>query len=749
MASKATCWLSILSVALAITCTAANTHSCERGEPVCECEAGKTSCEFTLTVEEIRTFTRYNVTDPEVGAVVNYINETTGELQSVGKRGCANLSANCIDAHFVDGKTYRLAIAVNGLIPGPTLIADEGQEVTINVENRLASEGISVHWHGIHQINTPWMDGVGLITQCPINPESSFRYWFRATPSGTFWYHSHTGAQRTDGLFGALIIREDSSRKETIRQELIKFRIGQFEDLPEQHTLTLLDWQQEASLDLFTQLSGSGFYRIPNDNSMEQYLDLPKPIGQVPNPADKPYKATESYDGGDVGPVPYFSGIINGLGRHTNVSYNQTRLTNFTVENGKMYRFRLIGAQGVYAYRFSIDGHKLIVLATDGFFVEPVSEVDYIIIHTGERYDFLLNATQPGGLENYWITAETLEIKPHQDCQSMGHVAEAILHYGQRDDAPISSLQYEPIKTNSPTRKCEENGCKAVNCPFENFPRSCNIDCMNIHDFRLLEATPSDSVPSNEVPAEHRIFFNFNFEGLGEGSSINGRKFILPPAPPQTQSADFMEQAEQCDIEKSCNPHTSDCTCVHVRSIPYGETIQFIFSAIGRFNNSHPIHLHGHSFQVAHIGYPNYTQTTGMIQEHNREIKCNDTDCRATDSECKPDRCTQPTGWANVTGPTLSINNKTVRKDTVIVPAGGYVIISFISDNPGYWFLHCHIEVHQLEGMAVIINEAENRQRNAPGSILRNKCGNNNALYLLPSSILLLVASVLVYIVIG
>ena len=30
-----------------------------------------------------------------------------------------------------------------------------------------------------------------------------------------------------------------------------------------------------------------------------------------------------------------------------------------------------------------------------------------------------------------------------------------------------------------------------------------------------------------------------------------------------------------------------------------------------------------------------------------------------------------------------------VRKDTVIVPAGGYVVIAFVGDNPGYWFLHC------------------------------------------------------------
>ncbi|CAB3990117.1 L-ascorbate oxidase-like, partial [Paramuricea clavata] len=61
--------------------------------------------------------------------------------------------------------------------------------------------------------------------------------------------------------------------------------------------------------------------------------------------------------------------------------------------------------------------------------------------------------------------------------------------------------------------------------------------------------------------------------------------------------------------------------------------------------------------------------------------------------------------------------SKTVRKDTVIVPSGGYVVVEFIADNPGHWFLHCHIESHQLEGMAVVINEVETRQNPPPNGM--------------------------------
>jgi hypothetical protein len=39
------------------------------------------------------------------------------------------------------------------------------------------------------------MDGVPMITQCPIQSETSFRYKFHATNPGTHFYHSHYGKQ--------------------------------------------------------------------------------------------------------------------------------------------------------------------------------------------------------------------------------------------------------------------------------------------------------------------------------------------------------------------------------------------------------------------------------------------------------------------------------------------------------------------------------------------------------------------------
>ena len=85
----------------------------------------------------------------------------------------------------------------------------EGDRIIVDVINRLENgEGISIHWHGLYQKNTPYMDGISMLTQCPILPHTTFRYNFTANNSGTHWWHGHTGFHRADGLFGALIVRQ-------------------------------------------------------------------------------------------------------------------------------------------------------------------------------------------------------------------------------------------------------------------------------------------------------------------------------------------------------------------------------------------------------------------------------------------------------------------------------------------------------------------------------------------------------------
>ena len=85
----------------------------------------------------------------------------------------------------------------------------KGDQIVVDVRNEMVNgEGISIHWHGQYQNFSPYMDGVGMVTQCPILPYTSFRYNFTASNPGTHWWHGHTGVHRSDGLFGALIVRQ-------------------------------------------------------------------------------------------------------------------------------------------------------------------------------------------------------------------------------------------------------------------------------------------------------------------------------------------------------------------------------------------------------------------------------------------------------------------------------------------------------------------------------------------------------------
>ena len=419
--------------------------TCDHTTPVCECEDEKlidNVCRFCFEIEQRHTFTRYlldtdDIEIPGYGGRVWYFN-STGQLDELPPEpndmpsSCVN-NPNCTDAYTTDGNSFRSILTINNRFPAPTLIVPNNSIVLVDVYNRLSSEATSIHWHGMHQMNTPWMDGVEHITQCGIAPSSSFRYIFRAFPPGTHWYHSHSGAQRTDGLFGALIVREDSPPQD----------IDPFIDEPENYTLTLIDWQKENSLDLFAQIH-AGIRYFDQDG-------VPPTPTRTANANDPRVPRTCSPDGTEVGPVSYWSGLINGLGRHRDVSYDKSLLSTFTVQPNSLYRFRLIGAQSLFAYRFSIDEHNLTIIATDGHFVKEIS-LDFIIIHSGERYDFLLQTMETTSKTNFLIRAETLEAEGSDPniCRNgqdqlfpiySNHSAEAILHYGSVSDIPSNQIR--------------------------------------------------------------------------------------------------------------------------------------------------------------------------------------------------------------------------------------------------------------------------------------------------------------------
>lgn len=104
-----------------------------------------------------------------------------------------------------DGRE-RVVLAVNGSVPGPTIIADWGDNIIVHVTNNMTNNGSSIHWHGVRQNYTNQMDGVPSVVQCPIAPGDTKTYSWRATQYGSSWYHSHFAVQAWDGIFGGIII---------------------------------------------------------------------------------------------------------------------------------------------------------------------------------------------------------------------------------------------------------------------------------------------------------------------------------------------------------------------------------------------------------------------------------------------------------------------------------------------------------------------------------------------------------------
>ncbi|KAG8050836.1 hypothetical protein GUJ93_ZPchr0009g527 [Zizania palustris] len=97
-------------------------------------------------------------------------------------------------------------MTVNGQFPGPTLEAEEGDTLVVDVVNR-GRHNVSLHWHGVRQMRTGWSDGPEYVTQCPVRPGRSYRYRFTvAAQEGTLWWHAHSSWLRAT-VYGALLIR--------------------------------------------------------------------------------------------------------------------------------------------------------------------------------------------------------------------------------------------------------------------------------------------------------------------------------------------------------------------------------------------------------------------------------------------------------------------------------------------------------------------------------------------------------------
>ncbi len=119
-----------------------------------------------------------------------------------------------------DGSFERLW-TFNGRTPGPEIRARVGDTVTVRFRNRLPVPS-TIHWHGIEINNRS--DGTQ-VTQNLVPPGGSYRYRFKVTRPGIFWYHPHVkpSNQVFKGLYGPLIVTDDAE-EELVRAGVLPAR---------------------------------------------------------------------------------------------------------------------------------------------------------------------------------------------------------------------------------------------------------------------------------------------------------------------------------------------------------------------------------------------------------------------------------------------------------------------------------------------------------------------------------------------
>ena len=155
----------------------------------------------------------------------------------------------------------RMATAVNGSLPGPILRLREGDDVAINVINRMR-EPTSIHWHGLRLPSG--MDGVPGLSFRGVMPGETFTYRFPVVQAGSYWYHSHSGMQEQMGLYGAMVIAPKG---------------GEAHPYDREHVVLLSDWTDEDPMAVMANLKQQSNYYNLHERTVGDYLAMAKAKG--------------------------------------------------------------------------------------------------------------------------------------------------------------------------------------------------------------------------------------------------------------------------------------------------------------------------------------------------------------------------------------------------------------------------------------------------------------------------------------
>jgi hypothetical protein len=352
--------------------------------------------------------------------------------------------------------------------------------------------------------------------------------------------------------------------------------------------------------------------------------------------------------------------VLNGIGNITRYNNNITATlpipAPYTISftRAKRYLLRLINTSFEATFIFSIDNHMLQIVGSDFVPIHPYSNTS-VLIGLGQRYHVIVTA----------LPQSNDGTPPPADGNFWIRTWQANCF---RFDQSQASPGYEQ------TGILRYGGSQAL--PTTSQWEGISFGCSDETYTSLVPILPwTVGPPVNSPPGDGDTGQNFTVQGKVAPTyfplaffSLGGNNFN--PLKIDWQDPTFLNLENPGPWNPSWvvfpeNYTSTDWVWLVVKGLP-GNTI-----------GAHPIHLHGHDFAILQqIGNANF-----------------------------PD------------GLNLKLDNPP-RRDVVLLPSDGYVVIAFKTDNPGTWLVHCHIAFHVAAGLGAQILE---RQQSAaalwpPGS---------------------------------
>ncbi|KAE8768750.1 Laccase-12/13 [Hordeum vulgare] len=356
---------------------------------------------------------------------------------------------------------------------------------------------------------------------------------------------------------------------------------------------------------------------------------------------------------------------INGLpGPLYNCSAKDT--FKLKVKPGKTYMLRIINAALNDELFFSIAGHPLTIVDVDAVYIKPIT-VETLIITPGQTTNVLLTAkpSYPGA--TYYMLAA-----PYSTAAS-----------GTFDNTTVAGiLEYE-----DPSSPSSAGFNKNLPLLRPTLPQINDTSFVSNYTDKLRSLATEEYPAAVPQEVDRRFFFTVGLgthpcavNGTCQGptndsrfaAAVNNVSFVLPTTAllqsHYTGMSNGVYSSNFPAVPKSPfnytgtppnNTNVSNGTRLVVLS--YGDAVELVMQGTSILGaESHPFHLHGFNFFVVGQGFGNF------------------------------DPVHDPAKY-NLVDP--------VERNTVGVPAAGWVAIRFRADNPGVWFMHCHLEVHVSWGL--------------------------------------------------